>query len=100
MVRLKAAPSDVGHHAMTLRWINPRSAELWSSQAALKIDTPPPGTTELDMPVIIQLDLPIDVTGDYRMVIELEGRRHTEVVLHVRGGAPPVVPLAGGQMVS
>ena len=64
VVRIKAHPSDAGDHAMTLRWINPRGAELWVSNAELSIAAPPPGTTELDMPVIVQLDLPLDLVVD------------------------------------
>ncbi len=100
VVRIKAAPTDAGDHPMTLRWVNPRGTEMWTSEAELGIATPPPGTTELDMPVIIQIDLPLDVVGDYRMVVEIDRIRHAESVLHVRGGGGPVVPQAGSQLMS
>jgi hypothetical protein len=98
VVRIKAVPSDAGDHPMTLRWINPRGAELWASNAELSIAPPPPGTTELDMPVIVQLDLPLDVTGDYRMIVELRNESRAEALLHVKG--QPVVPGAASGMVS
>lgn len=100
VVRLKASASDVGTHPFRLRWLNPRGAELWSSDAELEVGAPPPGTTELDMPVILQLDLPLDLIGDYRMTLEVHGQPAAVSVLHVRGGAPPVVPPAQGQMLS
>jgi len=100
VVRLKADPIDVGVHDMTLRWLNPRGIELWSSSAELAINAPPTQTTEMDMPIIIQLDLPLDVVGDYTMRVELGGTKHGSAILHVRGGAPLTVPPAAGQMVS
>lgn len=98
VVRIKALPGDAGDHAMTLRWVNPRGTELWVSNAELSIAPPPPGTTELDMPVIVQLDLPLDVTGDYRMIVELRDERRGEAMLHVRG--QPIVPGGPAGMVS
>lgn len=85
VVRIKARPADAGDHPITLRWLNPRGAELWVSDAELSIAAPPPGTTELDMPVIVQLDLPLDITGDYRMIVELGREQRAEALLHVKG---------------
>ncbi len=100
VIRLKGRPSDAGTHPMTLRWVNPRGNELWSSTAELAIASTPGQTEDMDMPVIIQIDLPLDVVGNYAMRVEIDGVRHAESVLHVRGGAPPTVPAAPGQMVS
>lgn len=99
VLRLKATASDRGKHPMVLRWINPRGTELWTSEAELEIGTVPPNATDLDMPVILQLDLPLDMLGDYRMTVTIDERPQTIAVLHVRGGAP-VVPPASGQMMS
>ncbi|MEN9508515.1 MAG: hypothetical protein RLZZ621_1078 [Gemmatimonadota bacterium] len=100
VVRLKASSADAGVHPFRIRWLNPRGVELWSSEAELEVGAPPPGTSELDMPVILQLDLPLDLVGDYRMTIDVKGQSAAVSVLHVRGGAPPVVPPPQGQMVS
>ena len=100
VVRLKAELTDVGTHQMTLRWTNPRGTELWSSTAELAINAAPGQMGEMDMPIIAQLDLPLDVVGDYVMRVELDGTRHANATLHVRGGAPPTVPPASGQMLS
>jgi hypothetical protein len=96
VVRIKAVPSDAGDHTMTLRWVNPRGAELWVSNGELSIAPPPPGTTEVDMPVIVQLDLPVDLAGDYRMIVELHDEKRAEALLHVKG--QPVMPVAQGMM--
>jgi hypothetical protein len=76
VLRLKATAQDAGVHPLILRWMNPKGNELWNSQAELEIAGAPPGTSELDMPVIIQLDLPLDTAGEYRMIINV-GSQHT-----------------------
>jgi hypothetical protein len=101
IVRLKGTPDDVGVHEMTLRWINPRGNELWSSSAELNIQAPPNATADLELPVIVQIDLPLDVVGDYAMVVDLDGVRHGEALLHVRGtGISPTLTVPGSGMVS
>jgi hypothetical protein len=66
------------------------------SNGELSIAPPPPGTTEVDMPVIVQLDLPVDLAGDYRMIVELHDEKRAEALLHVKG--QPVMPVAQGMM--
>lgn len=99
VVRLKGSAADIGNHALTLRWKNPRGAELWSSTAELAVNVPPSHAAELDMPIIASIDLPLDSIGDYTMVIELDGKEHAETRLHVRAG-PPIVNPGPGAMVS
>ncbi|HEY0930121.1 MAG TPA: hypothetical protein VGE27_09405 [Gemmatimonas sp.] len=100
VLRLKASPADQGTHQLALRWTNPRGVELWTSQAELEIGPPVSNATEVDMPIIVQLDLPLDIVGDYRMTVTIDERPQTIAVLHVRGGAAPMVPPATGQMMS
>jgi hypothetical protein len=100
VVRLKATPQDTGTHPLSMRWVNPRGNDLWTSEAEIEVGIPPAGTSEIDMPVIIQLDLPLDVLGDYRMTIAIRGQQQAVSVLHVRGGSAPVVPPPAGQMLS
>lgn len=98
VVRLKGTAADVGNHALTLRWVNPRGTELWSSAAELAVNLPPGHAAEMDMPVIASIDLPLDTVGDYAMVVDLDGRVHAETRLHVRAGAPIIAPPAGAMM--
>jgi hypothetical protein len=98
VVRLKGTAADIGTHAMTLRWLNPRNAELWNSTAEIQVNAPPGHAMEMDMPVIASVDLPLDVTGDYAMKIELDGKMHAETRLHVRAGAPIVAPSPGAMV--
>lgn len=92
VVRLKGTNADAGTHPMGLRWVNPRGNELWSSTAELSVAPNSGMGTEMDMPVIIQLDLPLDMVGDFSMHIDLDGEQRATTVLHVRGGAPQVAP--------
>lgn len=96
VVRLKGDVTDVGQHDFTLRWINPSGSELWTTTAELMINAPPGHSVEMDLPLIMSLDLPLDVAGDYTMEIDLDGAAHAQTRLHVRGG-PPVnmVPPSG-----
>jgi hypothetical protein len=93
VVHLKGGPSDVGRHTVTLRWINPRGSELWTSTGELNVGQPPAGVTEMDLPLIAQIDLPIDSTGAYRMTVSLDDRQSAEVPVQVR--TAPTPPPAG-----
>lgn len=98
VVRLKGTAADAGTHALTLRWVNPRSIELWSSTLDIAVNAPPTHVGEMDMPVIASIDLPLDAIGDYSMMISLDGKVHAETRLHVRAGAPIVAPSPGAMM--
>ncbi len=100
VVRLKGTPEDHGTHTLGLRWLNARGQELWSSSAELSVGAPPGAMGELDMPVIVSIDLPLDAPGDYTMQLDLDGEPRSSVLLHVRGGQPPRVPGPVGGMVS
>ena len=63
VVHLKGTRRDVGAHTVTLRWLSPSGQELWSSSGDLNVGAPPPGVAEMDLPLIAQLDLPMDVAG-------------------------------------
>src|SRR6188768_1928344 len=58
VVHLKGNYADVGHHVLTLRWMDPEGGELWSSTGELEVGAPPPSADEMDLPFIAQLDLP------------------------------------------
>ncbi|HEU4565163.1 MAG TPA: hypothetical protein VFS05_10960 [Gemmatimonadaceae bacterium] len=96
VVRLKGTRADVGTHSVTLRWLNPDAEELWSSTGELNVGAPPPGVSEMDMPLIASLDLPIDRAGTYTMSIALDDMATARVALHVRGAQQ----LPGGGLVS
>jgi hypothetical protein len=94
VVRLKGDASDVGRHTVTLRWVNPQGNELWNSTGDLNVGQPPPGVVEMDLPLIAQIDLPIDVAGAYRMTVSLDDRQNAEVLVQVR--AVPAMRPQGG----
>jgi hypothetical protein len=95
VVHLKGSPSDVGRHTVTLRWINPHGSELWNSTGELNVGQPPSGVTEMDLPLIAQIDLPIDSSGAFHMSVSLDDKKSAEVPVQVRTVAA-VSPPAGG----
>jgi hypothetical protein len=90
VVRLKGGRGDVGAHRVTLRWTNPDGNELWSTTGELNIGQPPMGVTELDLPLIAMIDLPIDSAGEYALQIAIDDEPRGNVPLQVRVGAPPL----------
>lgn len=84
VVHLKGTPTDVGRHSVTLRWINPNGSELWTSTGELNVGQPPSGVTEMDLPLIAQIDLPIDAAGAYQMTISLDEQQSALVPVQVR----------------
>jgi hypothetical protein len=95
VVRFKGTPMDVGIHQVALRWVNPGGVELWSSDGQVELSAPPPGVTEVDIPLIATIDLPLDVQGSYAMMVFVNNEPRGEVPLHVRTAAPFVAPVGG-----
>jgi hypothetical protein len=100
VVRLKGVRSDVGSHVLALSWVNPRGDELWGSAGEVAVGTPPPGVHDMDLPVIITLDLPLDASGAYAMRVSLDGTLTAEVPLQVRAaaGAPAMAGSPAGML--
>jgi hypothetical protein len=92
VVHLKGTPTDVGRHSVTLRWISPNGSELWTSTGELNVGQPPAGVTEMDLPLIAQIDLPIDAAGAYRMTISLDDLESALVPVQVRTAAAVRAP--------
>ncbi len=87
VVHLKGTAADAGNHRVSLQWMSPAGAELWSSDGELGIATPALGAADMNFPLIAQLDLPLDQTGEYLMRVGLDGTTHAEVALQVRTAA-------------
>ncbi|HEX3867560.1 MAG TPA: hypothetical protein VHV78_12445 [Gemmatimonadaceae bacterium] len=88
IVHLKGTASDTGSHTVGFRWLNPSGQELWSSTGGLNVGSPPPGIAEMDLPLIAQLDLPIDAAGAYTMAIAIDGNHTIDVRVQVRTSSP------------
>ena len=95
VVRVKGRRTDAGAHTVTLRWLNPRGDELWTTTGELNIATPPVEVTEMDLPLIAAIDLPIDQAGSYTMNIAVDDQPRAEVRLQVRGGSPQMMGGSG-----
>jgi len=98
VVHLKGTSLDTGTHSVTLRWLNPSGRELWQSTGELNVGAPPAGVLEMDLPLIAQIDLPMDQAGGYLMTIALDGQRATDVPVQVRSAAQPTAPAMGRPM--
>jgi hypothetical protein len=95
VVHLKGTPTDVGRHSVTLRWINPNGSELWTSTGELNVGQPPSGVTEMDLPLIAQIDLPIDAAGAYQMTVSLDEKQSALVPVQVRTASAVRSPPGG-----
>ena len=93
VVHLKGTGADIGQHTVRFRWINPRGQELWTSAGEVNVGAPPPGVAEMDLPLIAQVDLPLDAVGAYRMDIAIDDEHTLDVGVHVR--TPPAMPTGG-----
>lgn len=84
VVHLKGSTADIGSHTVGFRWLSPSGQELWNSSGDLNVGAPPPGVAEMDLPLIAQLDLPMDAAGAYVMAIAIDGSHTVDVGVHVR----------------
>ena len=96
VVHLKGSGVDMGAHTVSFRWLSPSGQELWNSSGDLNVGAPPPGVAEMDLPLIAQLDLPMDAVGGYTMAIAIDGNHTLDVGVQVRT-VPQMPP---GTMVS
>jgi hypothetical protein len=96
VVRLKGARIESGQHTVSLQWLNPSGVELWSSVGQLEVAAPPPNVNEMDMPLIANVDLPLDEPGAYTMRIALDSHPSADLKLQVRAPAP--MPPASGML--
>ena len=95
VVGLRGGHEDVGAHQVALRWSNPAGKELWSTAGNLDIAAPPGEVTELDLPLIASIDLPIDQAGTYTMRVAVDDSVAADVRLVVRSamGKHPVAAM-------
>jgi hypothetical protein len=87
VVHLKGTAADIGTHTVSFRWLSPSGQELWNSSGDLNVGAPPPGVAEMDLPLIAQLDLPMDAAGTYNMAIAIDGNHTVDVAVQVRTAA-------------
>ena len=96
VVHLKGTGVDMGAHTVSFRWLSPSGQELWNSSGDLNVGAPPPGVSEMDLPLIAQLDLPMDAVCGYTMAIAIDGNHTLDVGIQVRTAAQ----IPAGTMVS
>jgi hypothetical protein len=84
VLHLKGSNEDVGTHSVGFRWLSPGGQELWTSSGELNVGAPAPGAAGMDLPLIAQLDLPLDAPGTYTMTVAIDDNHALDVPLHVR----------------
>lgn len=91
VVHLKGTALDIGAHTVSFRWLNPKGDELWVSSGDLNVGAPPAGVSEMDLPLIAQIDLPMDGAGGYTMAVAIDDKHTADVTVQVRtaGGMTP-----------
>lgn len=95
IARFKGNGLDIGTHQVSLKWTSPSGDELWSSDGQVELSNPPNGASEVDIPLIAMIDLPLDVQGAYAMRVFVDNELCGEVPLLVRSVAPLVAPAGG-----
>ncbi len=101
VARISGGRSDVGTHAMTLTWRSPNGTTIWSTSGELRVEAPPGGVEEMDLPFVAALDLPVDRSGTFSLAIAIGGRELAIVPLQVRSSARPPGPIMpAGPLVS
>jgi len=91
VLHLKGDGADVGDHRVGLSWRNPTGEMLWNSEASLTVGPPALGTFEMDLPLLAQVDLPLDVPGAYAMEVSIDGAHVIDIPMQVRTTLPRVV---------
>ncbi len=96
VIRLKGSRDEAGRHELLLSWHAPDGGELWSSRGDLDIGAPPTSAMEMDVPLLMNLDLPIAAAGTHTLRVVVDGELQGEAQLHVSAGAPAMAPPVGG----
>ena len=100
VVHLKGTAMDVGAHTVQFRWLDPHGKELWSSAGDLNVGPPPPGVAEMDLPVIAQIDLPMESAGRYMLAIAIDGNPAVDVPVQVRSASQVPGQMPGKPLLS
>ena len=101
VARIVGTREDAGVHQMTLVWRNPAGEALWNTAGELRIEPPPPGVEQMDLPFIAALDLPLDRAGTFTLTISIGPEEMASVALQVRAAGPgPGAMIPGGGLVS
>ena len=94
VVRLKAVAEDEGPHGVRLEWTNPVGELLWSSRGELTVGPPPDGAEGIDVPLLAVVDLPLDSSGVYTMIVAVDDTEAARTSLHVHQVLETMMPLA------
>jgi hypothetical protein len=106
VARLKAQVGDVGTHRVGLQVTGPGGGTLVSAEFEMAIHPLPAGVSEVDIPLVQMLDVPLERAGPHAVLLSIGGQVASQLPLAVHGGpaapvAPPAFqPPASGTLVS
>jgi hypothetical protein len=89
VLRLRALRSEVGEHAIRIRFLDDEDTELLGGEGSVQFGEPPAGVTDVEAAAVLVFDVPLPRPGAYRFVISVDGRPAAEVGLTTGPGAPP-----------
>lgn len=74
VVRVKGRRTDIGTHAVRIRFTDAGGAELLAGEGTIQINEPPAGVTEVEAGAVLVFDVPLPAEGRYAFEIVLSGQ--------------------------
>src|SRR5256886_13348212 len=96
VLRLKGRRTEIGEHAVRIRLLDERDAEVVGGSGGVTLAEPPAGVTEIEAGAILVFDVPFPHAGPYRFEITIDGEPKATVPVTV--SQLPAQPAGGPQL--
>ncbi len=73
VLHLRGRRTEVGHHELIVRLIDPQGNTLLEQTGAMQVNEPPAGVVDLESPVVLVFDVPLTGPGEHAFHILLDG---------------------------
>ncbi|MGH9258817.1 MAG: DUF6941 family protein [Acidimicrobiales bacterium] len=83
VLRLKGRRTEIGEHAVQIRLLDDRDAEIIGGNGNVTFAEPPAGVTDIEAAAILVFDVPFPHAGLYRFEIIVDGERKATVPITV-----------------
>ncbi len=81
VIRLRAQRSEIGVHALRIRFLDDRDTELAGGEGTVQFGEPPVGATDVEASAVLAFDVPLPRPGHYRFAISIDGTPASSVPL-------------------
>jgi hypothetical protein len=81
VVRVKGRRTDLGSHAIRIRFVDGEGRELLGGEGTIQVNEPAAGVTEVEAGAVLVFDVPLPAPGEYAFEIALEGQPPVRVPL-------------------